>query len=173
MTILASDVVAWRAAPVGWVHGHFRRASVQPQNGASLMEARTPVEVRSASRPDRGRRDLTQGPITRTLLVFSLPLLGGNALQSLNGTVNQIWVSHTLGETAITALGNANIVMMLMMAAIFGVGMAANILVAQAVGAGDRALRQTSDGHVDDLLCRTVDPDRRARRPVVASRSLA
>jgi putative MATE family efflux protein len=74
------------------------------------------------------------------LLIFSLPLLGGNALQSLNGTVNQIWVSHTLGENAITALGNANIVMMLMMAAIFGVGMAGNILIGQAVGARDLGL---------------------------------
>ena len=87
-----------------------------------------------------GGRDLTQGPITRTLLTFSLPLLGGNALQSLNGTVNQIWVSHTLGVNAITALGNANIVMMLMMGAIFGVGMAANILVAQAMGAREPIL---------------------------------
>jgi len=88
----------------------------------------------------RGRRDLTRGPITRTLLTFSLPLLGANALQSLNGTVNQFWVSHTLGENAITALGNANIVMMLMLAAVFGVGMAANILVGQAVGAHDIGL---------------------------------
>lgn len=86
---------------------------------------------------DRSRRDLTKGPITRTLLVFSLPLLGANALQSLNGTVNQIWVSHILGEAAITALGNANIVMMLMLGAIFGVGMAGNILIGQAVGARD------------------------------------
>ena len=89
---------------------------------------------------NRQRRDLTQGPITRTLLLFSLPLLGGNALQSLNGTVNQIWVSHTLGENAITALGNANIVMMLMIGTMFGVGMAANILVGQAVGARDLAM---------------------------------
>jgi len=88
----------------------------------------------------RQRRDLTQGPITRTLLLFSLPLLGGNALQSLNGTVNQIWVSHTLGENAITALGNANIVMMLMQGAMFGVAMAANILIGQAMGAKDAAL---------------------------------
>jgi putative MATE family efflux protein len=87
-----------------------------------------------------GGRDLTNGPITRTLLVFSLPLLGGNALQSLNGTVNQFWVSHTLGVAAITALGNANIVMMLMIGVVFGVGMAANILVAQAVGAENLAL---------------------------------
>jgi putative MATE family efflux protein len=90
----------------------------------------------SSGARNRGR-DLTRGPITSTLLVFSLPLLGANALQSLNGTVNQIWVSHTLGEVAITALGNANIVMMLMLGAVFGVGMAANILVAQAVGGGN------------------------------------
>ena len=113
------------------------------------MDARRtdPPALRPAAAPGppglsglSGRRDLTQGPITRTLLMFSLPLLGSNALQSLNGTVNQFWVSRTLGETAITAMGNANIVMMLMMGAIFGVGMAANILVAQAMGAGNTAL---------------------------------
>ncbi len=83
----------------------------------------------------RHKRDLTQGPITSTLLLFSLPVLGGNALQSLNGSVNQFWVSHTLGVTAITAIGNSNIVMMLMLGSLFGISMAANILVAQSVGA--------------------------------------
>ena len=106
------------------------------------MDARSPEAPPERSAPARtgARRDLTQGPITRTLLIFSLPLLGANALQSLNGTVNQIWVSHTLGESAITALGNANIVMMLMMAVIFGVGMAGNILIGQAFGARDMGL---------------------------------
>lgn len=88
------------------------------------------------SAPGPGKRDLTEGPITRTLLIFSLPVLGGNVLQSLNGSVNQFWVSHSLGVTAITAIGNANIIMMLMLGSIFGVSMAANILIAQAVGAG-------------------------------------
>ena len=97
------------------------------------------ADAPAAPTPHGGRRDLTKGPITRSLLLFSLPLLGANALQSLNGTVNQIWVSHTLGEAAITALGNANIVMMLMLGVVFGVGMASNILVAQAVGGRDIA----------------------------------
>ena len=92
--------------------------------------------------PGRGRggkhsRELIQGPITKTLLVFSLPVLGGNALQSLNGSVNQFWVSHTLGLSALTAIGNSNLVMMLMLGSIFGISMAANILVAQSVGHGD------------------------------------
>lgn len=112
---------------------------------ASPADGPSAGPARPVARGPRGR-DLTHGPITRTLLLFSLPLLGGNALQSLNGTVNQIWVSHTLGEGAITALGNANIVMMLMMGAIFGVGMAANILVAQAVGAREPALVKTVMG---------------------------
>jgi putative MATE family efflux protein len=85
----------------------------------------------------RYKHDLTRGPITRTLLIFSLPVLGGNVLQSLNGSVNQFWVSHTLGVSAITAIGNANIIMFLMLGSIFGISMAANILVAQAVGAED------------------------------------
>ena len=88
----------------------------------------------------RHKRELIEGPITRTLLVFSLPVLGGNALQSLNGSVNQFWVSHTLGVSAITAIGNSNIIMMLMLGSIFGISMAANILVAQSVGAGDMAM---------------------------------
>ena len=103
------------------------------------MDARAPKTEDNRPSP-RGRRDLTKGPITRTLLLFSLPLFGANALQSLNGTVNQIWVSHILGEAAITALGNANIVMMLMLGTVFGVGMAANILIGQAVGARDMGL---------------------------------
>jgi len=85
------------------------------------------------------RPDLTKGPITRTLLLFALPVLGGNALQALNGGVNQFWVSHSLGVSAVTAIGNANIVMMLMLGVISGVSMAANILIAQSVGSGDLA----------------------------------
>ena len=89
--------------------------------------------------PPAKKRDLTRGPITRTLILFALPVLGGNALQALNGSVNQFWVSHSLGVTAVTAIGNANIVMMLMLGAVFGVSMASNILIAQNVGAGELA----------------------------------
>ena len=110
------------------------------------MDTEAPPEAPDEStRPGQGRgphgphgkHDLTKGPITKTLLLFSLPVLGGNALQSLNGSVNQFWVSHTLGVSAITAIGNSNIIMMLMLGSIFGISMAANILIAQSVGAGN------------------------------------
>lgn len=87
-----------------------------------------------------GARDLTTGPIGRTLLLFALPLLGSNALQSLNGTANAAWVSHALGPQALTATSNANIIVFLLLGAAFGLSMSANLLIAQAVGAGDEAL---------------------------------
>ena len=43
-------------------------------------------------------RDLTQGPIASTLLTFALPILAGNVLQSLNGSVNAVWVGGHLGK---------------------------------------------------------------------------
>jgi Na+-driven multidrug efflux pump len=68
----------------------------------------------------RGRRggpDLTTGPIGKTLILFALPVLGSNILQSLNGSANAIWVSHVLGEAALTATSNANQIMFLMLGA--------------------------------------------------------
>lgn len=94
----------------------------------------SPATTAGAFASRRGA-DLTRGPITRTLLTFALPMLGANALQSLNGSVNHFWVSYFLGESAITSIGNANIVMMLMLGVVFGVGMAASILIGQSFGA--------------------------------------
>ena len=86
---------------------------------------------------DQNRQDLTQGPIGRTLFVFALPILAGNVLQSLNGSINAVWVGRFLGEQALTATANANNIMFFLIGAVFGVGMAATILVAQAIGAKD------------------------------------
>ncbi|MGA0606225.1 MATE family efflux transporter [Phenylobacterium sp. VNQ135] len=89
-----------------------------------------------------GRRgpDLTAGPIGKTLILFALPLLGSNVLQSINGSANAVWVSHTLGESALAAISNANQIFFLMLGAMFGLTMAANILIGQAVGARDEAM---------------------------------
>ena len=88
----------------------------------------------------RQAKDLTSGPIASTLLLFALPILAGNVLQSLNGSVNAMWVGKFLGEQALTATANANNIMFFLIGAVFGVGMAATILVAQAIGAKDTIL---------------------------------
>ena len=85
--------------------------------------------------PARG--DLTQGSIGPTLLKFALPTLASSIIQSLNGTVNSIWVGRFLGESALAATSNANMVMFLLISFVFGFGMAATILVGQAFGRKD------------------------------------
>src|SRR4051812_21584935 len=84
-----------------------------------------------------GQRDLTTGPIAPTLLAFALPTLGSSILQSLNGSINAVWVGRFLGEDALAATSNANIVMFLLMAFVFGFGMASTILIGQAFGRRD------------------------------------
>ncbi len=83
-----------------------------------------------------GYRNLNKGPILRTLLMFAAPTLASNILQSLSGSINSIWVGHTLGPNALAATANANVIMFLVFAAVFGFGMAAMIKVGQAFGAG-------------------------------------
>ena len=83
------------------------------------------------------RGDLTQGPLGRTLLIFALPQLIGNVLQSLNGSINAIWVGQLLGDTALAATASANILMFLLFALIFGFGMAATVRIGQAWGGHD------------------------------------
>jgi putative MATE family efflux protein len=90
--------------------------------------------------PGRKGPDLTVGPIGKTLITFALPVLGSNILQSLNGSANAIWVSHVLGEAALTATSNANQIFFMMLGAAFGVTMAANIMIGQAIGGRNEAL---------------------------------
>lgn len=100
------------------------------------MEAATKPSPAGAA---RRRPDLTSGPIGRTLIAFALPVLGSNIIQTLNGSVNTAWVSHILGEAALTASANAGQVFFLMIGIVFGISMAANIMIGQAVGARDEA----------------------------------
>jgi putative MATE family efflux protein len=83
--------------------------------------------------------NLTEGSIPVGLFKFALPILFANILQSLNASVNSIWVGRFLGEAALTATSNANTVMFLLIGAAFGVALAATILIGQFIGANDLA----------------------------------
>lgn len=80
---------------------------------------------------------LTRGPIATTLLMFALPTLGSSMLQSANGSIDAVWIGRLLGETALAATTNGNILMFLLTSFVFGFGMAATILIGQAIGRGD------------------------------------
>ncbi|HEU4825920.1 MAG TPA: MATE family efflux transporter, partial [Dongiaceae bacterium] len=110
----------------------------------------------AAAQRRSGRGDLTSGPIGKTLLAFALPTLGSSVLQSLNGSINAIWVGRFLGEEALAATSNGNIVMFLLMGFVFGFGMASTILIGQAFGrrdiAGARRVMGTAFGTFGALV---------------------
>ncbi len=83
------------------------------------------------------QRDLTIGPVARTLFLFALPSLGVNILQSLNHSVNSVWIGQFLGEEALAASANAGLIMFLMFSTLFGFTMATTILIGQNMGRRD------------------------------------
>ena len=75
------------------------------------------------------KQSLTEGSIAPALLAFSLPIRFGNVLQSINGSVNAVWVGKFLGEAALAAVGNANVIMFLLFGVMFGFSMASTSIV--------------------------------------------
>ena len=88
-------------------------------------------------REPSAKGDLTKGPILRTLVVFAIPALISNIVQTVNGSINTAWVGRLLGENALAATANANIIMFLTFGTVFGFGMATTVLVGQKFGARD------------------------------------
>lgn len=108
----------------------------------STIEVSATSELVPEQAPVHG--DLTQGPIFKTLIAFSIPMLIGNMIQTLNGSINAIWVGRLLGENALAATTNANGVMFLMFALVFGFGSATTVRVGQHFGARNvEAARRT------------------------------
>ncbi len=115
----------------------------EPANSTPASQdntASTPSTDGDTARAEMTRRaamrgDLTRGPILKTLIAFTIPTMISNLLQTVNGTVNSIWVGRLIGESALAATANANVVMFLMFAAVFGFGMATTVRVGQYFGA--------------------------------------
>jgi putative MATE family efflux protein len=104
-----------------------------PDSGESSSSRPPPPPTAPSGQRDSAR--LTEGPIASTLLWFSLPTLGSSVLQSLNASINTAWIGRLLGENALTAGANANSLIFLLLGAVFGLGIAATVLVGQSLGA--------------------------------------
>ena len=52
--------------------------------------------------------DLTQGSITRAMLLFALPLLGTSIIQQMYNTVDLMFVGNLLGQDASAAVGTCS-----------------------------------------------------------------
>jgi putative MATE family efflux protein len=85
-------------------------------------------------------KDFTEGNIGKQLVNFSTPIMFGNLLLSVYGIINMIWVGRLLGHKAVAAVSASLPIIMLLPAFLIGLGMATNVLIAQAFGRKDTAL---------------------------------
>jgi len=85
-------------------------------------------------------QDFTEGHIGRQVINFSTPIMFGNLLLSVYGIINMIWVGRLLGHQAVAAISASLPIVMLMPAFLIGLGMATNVLIAQAFGRRDTAM---------------------------------
>ncbi|HHY45829.1 MAG TPA: MATE family efflux transporter [Firmicutes bacterium] len=79
--------------------------------------------------------DFTIGSIPRHLIVFSIPMLLGNLLQTFYNTVDSIWVGRFLGPEALAAVSVSAPIIFSLVAIVMGLTMASTVLVAQFAGA--------------------------------------
>lgn len=74
-------------------------------------------------------------PLWRTFIAFLGPLILANILQSLSGTLNNVYVGHMLGVKALAAVSAFFPILFFFIAFIIGLGSGAAVLIGQAWGA--------------------------------------
>ncbi|ANJ74717.1 MATE family efflux transporter [Ralstonia insidiosa] len=77
----------------------------------------------------------TPRPLWRTFVAFLGPLILANILQSLSGTLNNVYVGHMLGVKALAAVSAFFPILFFFIAFIIGLGSGAAVLIGQAWGA--------------------------------------
>ncbi len=81
--------------------------------------------------------DFLNGPILRTVVAFSLPLLFSYLFQTLYNTVDTMIVGYALGESSLAAIGAASPIYELLIGFAVGVGSGLSLVVGRAFGRGD------------------------------------
>ncbi|MHA2905001.1 MATE family efflux transporter [Ralstonia mannitolilytica] len=74
-------------------------------------------------------------PLWRTFVAFLGPLIVANILQSLSGTLNNVYVGHMLGVKALAAVSAFFPILFFFIAFVIGLGSGAAVLIGQAWGA--------------------------------------
>ena len=80
-------------------------------------------------------KDFTQGNILKHLIIFALPIVISNLIQSIYTIIDGIWVGQLLGHEAFAAVSTSQPVVFFMVSILIGVGIATSILAGQSYGA--------------------------------------
>ena len=81
--------------------------------------------------------DMTEGPLLKSILLFSLPLMFSGVLQLLFNAADTIVVGRFVGEEALAAVGSVGSLNALIVSLFTGLSIGSNVIVARQIGAED------------------------------------
>lgn len=84
--------------------------------------------------------DLTKGPITKNILLFTFPMICGNMLQQLYNIVDTLIVGRVLGENALAAVGSSYALLTFLTSIFLGLCMGSGAVFA--IRYGEKALKR-------------------------------
>ena len=97
-------------------------------------------------------RDLTRGPIARSLVLFALPMMTGNLLQQFYNIADTLIVGRALGTDALAAVGSAYTLMTFLTSILLGLSMGSGALFSIYRGRGDEASLRSAIAHAFGLI---------------------
>ncbi len=86
----------------------------------------------------RFEKNLSQGSVAKQLILFSMPVLISNIIQSLYSTVDMLVVGQFAGEVSMSGVNIGGQVSFLITNMVFGLAVGATVLIGQYKGADDR-----------------------------------
>ena len=90
------------------------------------------------------RGDLTEGDITKKLLLFALPLMAGNLLQQMYNVADTLIVGRFLGADALAAVGSSYTLMVFLTSILLGLCMGSSAFFSIQFGRKDMERLRTS-----------------------------
>lgn len=97
-------------------------------------------------------RDLTRGSISRSLILFALPMMAGNMLQQFYNIADTLIVSRALGANALAAVGSAYTLMTFLTSIFLGLSMGSGALFSMYRGRNDSSSLRSAILHAFILL---------------------
>ncbi len=88
--------------------------------------------------PTKSRIDLTEGPIFKNLMRFSMPILLGCIVTQLYNVADSVIVGQFVSSDALAAVSASSPVMSIINMFLIGLSTGSNVIIAQRVGAHDR-----------------------------------
>lgn len=89
--------------------------------------------------------DLTRGKISRSLILFALPMIAGNLLQQFYNIADTLIVGRVLGSNALAAVGSSYTLMTFLTSIFLGLSMGAGALFSIYQGRKDLSSLKTFD----------------------------